>query len=117
MQRPQVTLPSPSPSQIAELTAELAEERFKGDVACHVLESERAERLRASREVQELKASGRECRGWEWLSRVAGRGGPASLNPDRPVLTSGMHRLTDSHTRSPGGHLSLPKSWPCRCPG
>lgn len=69
---------SPSPSQIAELTAELAEERFKGDVACHVLESERAERLRASREVQELKASGRECRGWERPSRVAGRGGPAT---------------------------------------
>nr|XP_030715701.1 unconventional myosin-XVIIIb [Globicephala melas] len=43
-------------SKIAELTAELAEERFKGDVACHVLESERAERLRASREVQELKS-------------------------------------------------------------
>ncbi|XP_054936652.1 unconventional myosin-XVIIIb, partial [Physeter macrocephalus] len=43
-------------SKIAELTTELAEERFKGDVACQVLESERAERLRASREVQELKS-------------------------------------------------------------
>ncbi|XP_066871490.1 unconventional myosin-XVIIIb isoform X2 [Kogia breviceps] len=42
--------------EIAELTTELAEERFKGDVACQVLESERAERLRASREVQELKS-------------------------------------------------------------
>ncbi|XP_025123212.3 unconventional myosin-XVIIIb isoform X2 [Bubalus bubalis] len=42
-------------SKIAELTTELADERFKGDMACQVLESERAERLRASREVQELK--------------------------------------------------------------
>ncbi|XP_065760420.1 unconventional myosin-XVIIIb isoform X1 [Muntiacus reevesi] len=43
-------------SKIAELTTELADECFKGDVACQVLESERAERLRASREVQELKS-------------------------------------------------------------
>ncbi|XP_016064212.1 PREDICTED: unconventional myosin-XVIIIb [Miniopterus natalensis] len=42
-------------SKIADLTTELADERFKGDVACQVLESERAERLRALREVQELK--------------------------------------------------------------
>ncbi|XP_036305331.1 unconventional myosin-XVIIIb isoform X1 [Pipistrellus kuhlii] len=42
-------------SKIADLTTELAEERFKGDVACQVLESERAERLRAFREIQELK--------------------------------------------------------------
>ncbi|XP_023599217.1 unconventional myosin-XVIIIb [Myotis lucifugus] len=42
-------------SKIADLTTELADERFKGDVACQVLESERAERLRAFREVQELK--------------------------------------------------------------
>ncbi|XP_058137546.1 unconventional myosin-XVIIIb isoform X2 [Dasypus novemcinctus] len=43
-------------SKIADLTTELAEERFKGDVACRVLESERAERLQAFREVQELKS-------------------------------------------------------------
>uniref|UniRef100_A0A8D1K4S2 G protein-coupled receptor kinase 3 n=1 Tax=Sus scrofa TaxID=9823 RepID=A0A8D1K4S2_PIG len=43
-------------SKIAALTTELADERFKGDMACQVLESERAERLRASREVQELKS-------------------------------------------------------------
>ncbi|XP_072808930.1 unconventional myosin-XVIIIb [Vicugna pacos] len=43
-------------SKIAELTTELADERFKGDMACQVLESERAEWLRASREVQELKS-------------------------------------------------------------
>ncbi|KAF4011624.1 hypothetical protein G4228_003739 [Cervus hanglu yarkandensis] len=43
-------------SKIAELTTQLADECFKGDVACQVLESERAERLRASREVQELKS-------------------------------------------------------------
>ncbi|XP_077016812.1 unconventional myosin-XVIIIb isoform X2 [Tamandua tetradactyla] len=42
-------------SKIADLTTELSEERFKGDVACQVLESERAERLQAFREVQELK--------------------------------------------------------------
>lgn len=46
------------PSQIAELTTELADEHFKGDVACQVLETERAERLRAFREVQELKVGG-----------------------------------------------------------
>ncbi|XP_006249640.2 unconventional myosin-XVIIIb [Rattus norvegicus] len=43
-------------SKIADLTSELADERFKGDVACQALESERAERLQALREVQELKA-------------------------------------------------------------
>jgi len=59
--QPQLSNPALTlPLQIAELTTELADERFKGDMACQVLESERAERLRASREVQELKASGRE---------------------------------------------------------
>uniref|UniRef100_A0A8C0PM77 Myosin motor domain-containing protein n=1 Tax=Canis lupus familiaris TaxID=9615 RepID=A0A8C0PM77_CANLF len=43
-------------SKIADLTTELADEHFKGDVACQVLESERAERQRAFREVQELKS-------------------------------------------------------------
>ncbi|KAL1768770.1 unconventional myosin-XVIIIb isoform X1 [Sigmodon hispidus] len=43
-------------SKITDLTSELADERFKGDMACQVLESERAERLQAFREVQELKA-------------------------------------------------------------
>ncbi|XP_046283277.1 unconventional myosin-XVIIIb isoform X4 [Marmota monax] len=43
-------------SQIADLTTELADERFKGDVACQALESERAERLQAFREAQELKS-------------------------------------------------------------
>ncbi|KAM4827382.1 LOW QUALITY PROTEIN: unconventional myosin-XVIIIb [Thomomys bottae] len=42
-------------NKIADLTAELADERFKGDVVCRVLESERAERLQAIRQVQELK--------------------------------------------------------------
>uniref|UniRef100_A0A673T4A1 Myosin XVIIIB n=1 Tax=Suricata suricatta TaxID=37032 RepID=A0A673T4A1_SURSU len=42
-------------SKIAELTTELTDEHFKGDVACQVLETEQAERLRAVREVQELK--------------------------------------------------------------
>ncbi|XP_037672909.1 unconventional myosin-XVIIIb [Choloepus didactylus] len=43
-------------SKIADLTTELTEERFKGDVACQALESERAEQLQAFREVQELKS-------------------------------------------------------------
>lgn len=43
-------------SKITDLTSELADERLKGDVACQALESERAERLQALREVQELKA-------------------------------------------------------------
>ncbi|XP_044541406.1 unconventional myosin-XVIIIb [Gracilinanus agilis] len=42
--------------EITDLTTELSDERFKGEVACRVLESERAERLRASREIQELKS-------------------------------------------------------------
>ncbi|CAH6778729.1 Myo18b [Phodopus roborovskii] len=42
--------------KITDLTLELADERFKGDVVCQALESERAERLQALREVQELKA-------------------------------------------------------------
>nr|XP_019611149.1 PREDICTED: unconventional myosin-XVIIIb isoform X2 [Rhinolophus sinicus] len=41
-------------SKFADLITELADERFKGDVACQVLESERAERLRAFQEVREL---------------------------------------------------------------
>uniref|UniRef100_A0A8C5JWF3 Myosin XVIIIb n=1 Tax=Jaculus jaculus TaxID=51337 RepID=A0A8C5JWF3_JACJA len=43
-------------SKIADLTSELADERFKGDVACQALENERAERLQAFREVQDLKS-------------------------------------------------------------
>ncbi|CAO2629076.1 Unconventional myosin-XVIIIb [Lemmus lemmus] len=43
-------------SKITDLTSELADERFKGDMVCQALESERAERLQALRELQELKA-------------------------------------------------------------
>ncbi|KAM6166373.1 unconventional myosin-XVIIIb [Erethizon dorsatum] len=43
-------------SKIADLTTELADECFKGDVACQVLENERAERLQASREIRELRS-------------------------------------------------------------
>ncbi|XP_029442216.1 unconventional myosin-XVIIIb-like [Rhinatrema bivittatum] len=42
-------------SKITDLTTELSDERFKGDVACQVLESERAERLRTTREIKELQ--------------------------------------------------------------
>lgn len=42
-------------SKITDLTSELADERFKGDMACQALESEQAQRLQTLREVQELK--------------------------------------------------------------
>ncbi|XP_075389532.1 unconventional myosin-XVIIIb-like [Tenrec ecaudatus] len=53
-------------SKIADLTTELADERFKGDVACQALEVERAERLRTFREVQELKSK------WEQVQKNLG---------------------------------------------
>ncbi|KAG8455740.1 hypothetical protein GDO86_001797, partial [Hymenochirus boettgeri] len=43
-------------SKIIDLTTELSDERFKGEVTCQVLEAERAERLRASREIKEMQA-------------------------------------------------------------
>ncbi|MEE6504530.1 hypothetical protein FKM82_005225 [Ascaphus truei] len=43
-------------SKATDLTTELSDERFKGDVTCQVLEGERAERLRASREVKDMQA-------------------------------------------------------------
>ncbi|XP_032085222.1 unconventional myosin-XVIIIb [Thamnophis elegans] len=43
-------------SKLLDLRAELSDERLKGDVACRVLDVERAERLRASKEAQELQA-------------------------------------------------------------
>ncbi|XP_063000028.1 unconventional myosin-XVIIIb [Elgaria multicarinata webbii] len=43
-------------TKIIDLTTELSDERSKGDVACQVLEGERAERLRGSREVKELQS-------------------------------------------------------------
>lgn len=43
------------PPQIIDLTMELSDERHKGDVACQVLDGERAERLRGARELQELQ--------------------------------------------------------------
>ncbi|KAM4808061.1 unconventional myosin-XVIIIb [Rhinophrynus dorsalis] len=42
-------------SKITDLTTELSDERFKGEVTCQVLEGERAERLRASREIKEMQ--------------------------------------------------------------
>lgn len=49
---------SPCPPQIIDLTTELSDERYKGDVACQVLDGERAERLRGARELQELQVGG-----------------------------------------------------------
>ncbi|NXC67833.1 MY18B protein, partial [Anhinga anhinga] len=43
-------------SKIIDLTTELSDERYKGDVACQVLDGERAERLRGVRELQELQS-------------------------------------------------------------
>ncbi|XP_075574530.1 unconventional myosin-XVIIIb [Pelecanus crispus] len=43
-------------SKIVDLTTELSDERYKGDVACQVLDGERAERLRGARELQELQS-------------------------------------------------------------
>lgn len=45
--------------QIIDLTTELSDERYKGDVACQVLDGERAERLRGARELQELQVGDR----------------------------------------------------------
>lgn len=49
---PSLTLHCP---QIIDLTMELSDERHRGDVACQVLDGERAERLRGTRELQELQ--------------------------------------------------------------
>ncbi|XP_072736093.1 unconventional myosin-XVIIIb [Ciconia boyciana] len=43
-------------SKIIDLTMELSDERYKGDIACQVLDGERAERLRGTRELQELQS-------------------------------------------------------------
>ncbi|NXE82084.1 MY18B protein, partial [Cochlearius cochlearius] len=43
-------------SKIIDLTTELSDERYKGDVACQVLDGERAERLRGARQLQELQS-------------------------------------------------------------
>ncbi|XP_065548963.1 unconventional myosin-XVIIIb [Lathamus discolor] len=43
-------------SKIIDLNTELSDEQYKGDVACQVLDGERAERLRGARELQELQS-------------------------------------------------------------
>ncbi|XP_026541266.1 unconventional myosin-XVIIIb [Notechis scutatus] len=43
-------------TKVIDLTAELSDERLKGDVACQALDAERAERLRAAKEAGELQA-------------------------------------------------------------
>ncbi|NWX21862.1 MY18B protein, partial [Aegotheles bennettii] len=43
-------------SKIIDLTMELSDERYKGDAACQALDGERAERLRGTRELQELQS-------------------------------------------------------------
>ncbi|GCC21395.1 hypothetical protein chiPu_0019865, partial [Chiloscyllium punctatum] len=41
--------------KISDLSAELTDERFRGDVACRMLESERAERLRLTQELKDMQ--------------------------------------------------------------
>ncbi|KAM7034501.1 unconventional myosin-XVIIIb [Acridotheres tristis] len=43
-------------SKIIDLTTELSDERYKGDVTCQALDGERAERLRGTRELQDLQS-------------------------------------------------------------
>ncbi|XP_019394216.1 PREDICTED: unconventional myosin-XVIIIb [Crocodylus porosus] len=43
-------------SKVLDLTAELTDERYKGEAVCQVLEAERAERLRGARELRELQS-------------------------------------------------------------
>ncbi|NXM81959.1 MY18B protein, partial [Oenanthe oenanthe] len=43
-------------SKIIDLTTELSDERYKGDVTCQALDGERAERLRGTRQLQELQS-------------------------------------------------------------
>ncbi|NWU75222.1 MY18B protein, partial [Onychorhynchus coronatus] len=43
-------------SKIIDLTTELSDEKYKGDVTCQALDGERAERLRGARELQELQS-------------------------------------------------------------
>ncbi|NXE95446.1 MY18B protein, partial [Menura novaehollandiae] len=43
-------------SKIIDLTTELSDERYKGDVTCQALDGERAERLRGTRELHELQS-------------------------------------------------------------
>ncbi|NXC97794.1 MY18B protein, partial [Certhia familiaris] len=43
-------------SKIIDLTTELSDEQYKGDVTCQALDGERAERLRGTRELQELQS-------------------------------------------------------------
>ncbi|XP_048198707.1 unconventional myosin-XVIIIb [Perognathus longimembris pacificus] len=78
-------------SKITDLTAELSDERFKGDVACQALESERAERLQAFRQVQELKS---KC---EQVQK--------SLGDMEKRLEEAEHRvqLSDLESKHPGG--------------
>nr|DBA22886.1 TPA: hypothetical protein GDO54_013877 [Pyxicephalus adspersus] len=42
-------------SKITDLMTELSDERFKGEVACQVLEGEKSERLRVTREITEMQ--------------------------------------------------------------
>ncbi|XP_053558065.1 unconventional myosin-XVIIIb [Bombina bombina] len=42
-------------SKVTDLTTELSDERFKGEVTCQILESERAERMRACRDIKEMQ--------------------------------------------------------------
>lgn len=73
-------------------------------MACQVLERERAERLRAFREVQELKVSEWSGAGW----RGGGWACPWCSHPGSESLSK-MHRLTDFIRSCYGLALEVPR--------
>lgn len=104
----QATWPIPPPArlspQIIDLTAELSDERLKGDAACQVLEGERAERLRGAREIKELQV--RAQLGLCW--------GPGEAAP--PASPRGSNPLPGA-LRVPAASVPHAPSLPClSCP-
>lgn len=83
--------------QITDLTSELADERFKGDMACQALENEQAQRLQALREVQELKVRGHGdlVGGHKWFVLV-------TRTSAEPASPSEIHPLIDFCVLAPG---------------
>lgn len=81
---------SPLPPQITDLTMELSDERYKGDVACQVLDGERAERLRGARELQELQVGEPRAIGLPSPHSLAGPKG-LGLGKAAPFLPQSKH--------------------------
>lgn len=103
----------PCLAQIADLTTELADERFKGDVSCQVLETEHAERLRASRELQEVKVGGQEWRDGGLNGVVGCKGGCNQCS-----FTSGAQlQVSDSQDQGHRARVGFSWAWLWRCSG